>query len=310
MASGLSPRLHLPYPLETDVPDVAADVQSLTTALDHTAITSQDTLANRPAAAASGKQHMVQGAGTSANNGILWWDTGSAWIAVNPNVSKAGTRATRPAANVFAVGGLYYATDTGITYQSDGVSTWTAVAWDPIFATTIPTSPAPEDGQLIEFLADGTNGVIWQFRYRAASASTYKWEFVGGAALFSTVANAETTASTTYADLTTVGPAVTLPTLPNGGDFDVTFGGRLSIGTGSAVNTGFMTVATPTLPADSDSVQVSTTNDTVVESVDRTLRKTSLASAIAITAKYKAFGTSASLTAQQRYLSVVPVRVG
>jgi hypothetical protein len=34
MASGSTPRLALPYPLETDTPDVAADIHSLATALD------------------------------------------------------------------------------------------------------------------------------------------------------------------------------------------------------------------------------------------------------------------------------------
>lgn len=47
--------------------------------------------------------------------------------------------------------------------------------------TSLPTSP--QDGQVIDYLADNTNGIVWRFRYRAASASAYKWEFVGGGKL-------------------------------------------------------------------------------------------------------------------------------
>ena len=43
--------------------------------------------------------------------------------------------------------------------------------------TTLPTNPY--DGQLIDFVADSINGVLWRFRYRAASSSSYKWEAVG-----------------------------------------------------------------------------------------------------------------------------------
>lgn len=53
------------------------------------------------------------------------------------------------------------------------------------FVTTLPSSPV--DGQEIYYQADGTNGVIWHLRYRAASASTYKWELVGGPPLMSQV---------------------------------------------------------------------------------------------------------------------------
>jgi hypothetical protein len=44
--------------------------------------------------------------------------------------------------------------------------------------TTLPSSPY--DGQQISFAADPTNGVIWQLRYRSASSSAHKWEFLGG----------------------------------------------------------------------------------------------------------------------------------
>ena len=52
------------------------------------------------------------------------------------------------------------------------------VAVGPPLVTSLPANPV--DGQEVDFLASATDGVIWRLRYRAGSASSYKWEFVGG----------------------------------------------------------------------------------------------------------------------------------
>lgn len=52
----------------------------------------------------------------------------------------------------------------------------------PPVVTALPANPA--DGQVIDYLADATNGVVWRLKYRAASASAFKWEFVGGGWLY------------------------------------------------------------------------------------------------------------------------------
>lgn len=76
-------------------------------------------------------------------------------------------------------------------------------------SATPPASPA--DGQLWTMIADATAGVAWTFRYRAASASAYKWEFVGGPPLPGNVNAQETTTTTSsYVNLATVGPGITL----------------------------------------------------------------------------------------------------
>lgn len=50
----------------------------------------------------------------------------------------------------------------------------------PPLVTALPT--APFDGQTVHYqnAAMATDGVVWTFRYRAASLSAYKWEYVGG----------------------------------------------------------------------------------------------------------------------------------
>lgn len=54
-------------------------------------------------------------------------------------------------------------------------------------STTPPASPV--EGQLWVYPADATAGIMWVLRYRAASSSAYKWEFVGGAPWYGVATN-------------------------------------------------------------------------------------------------------------------------
>jgi hypothetical protein len=82
--------------------------------------------------------------------------------------------------------------------------------------TSLPVGPV--DGQETYYLADATNGVVWHLRYRAASASTHKWEFVGGASLLAGPSGSMSTSGTASTPLT-AGPLITLPLT---GDYNVT----------------------------------------------------------------------------------------
>ena len=79
----------------------------------------------------------------------------------------------------------------------------------PSLVSALPSSPG--DGQEVYYQADATAGVVWHLRYNAFSASAYKWEFLGGSALRHNIDASESFALTSYADLATVGPQVTLP---------------------------------------------------------------------------------------------------
>lgn len=117
----------------------------------------------------------------------------------------------------------------------DGVSftvpekgmTWTvfAGAWvlthaRAVESATVPTSPV--NGQRWKYVADATAGIVWEFEYRAASASAYKWEAVGsGLPILSVSAtNHGKTLSTTYTN-TPDGGALPSLTVPLAGDYDV-----------------------------------------------------------------------------------------
>jgi len=91
----------------------------------------------------------------------------------------------------------------------------------PQFVTSLP---AGYDGQEVFFQSTtaGTGGgstntmadvgAVWRLRYRSAATGSYKWEFVGGSALYNAVDTSQSlTAGSGYQNLATVGPIITAP---------------------------------------------------------------------------------------------------
>lgn len=122
-----------------------------------------------------------------------------------------GTIANRPSPNID--GRLYFSTDENKLYRDSGAA-WQQMIVDestPItYGTSFPSSP--KDGD-IHVLVDSTTAPAyqWQFRYNANSSHSEKWEFIGGSPARAFIATEESTTSTSYTDLTTVGPSVTVP---------------------------------------------------------------------------------------------------
>ncbi len=75
---------------------------------------------------------------------------------------------------------------------------------------------SPYDGQVVAYQSSGmaADGTVWLLRYRAASSSSYKWEFIGGSPIFASVTTFQSKVAaggSTFGNLTTVGPDITLP---------------------------------------------------------------------------------------------------
>lgn len=91
--------------------------------------------------------------------------------------------------------------------------------------SVLPSSPY--DGQIIDLqtAAMATDGIVWRFKYRAGSASAYKWEFVGGPAWVNTGGggNVSTGGATTYGDPAGGTGSVTIPAA---GDYCVEYTAR------------------------------------------------------------------------------------
>lgn len=175
--------------------------------------------------------------------------------------------------------------------------------------TTSATPPgSPVDGDIWRLPADAASGVYWLFRYDAASASAFKWTFLGGAPLSSDVATQEATASGVYVDLATVGPSVTLP---RAGDYDLLFGASMT----DSANAARVALASVKLgaaaTADSDSTVFAHgaqgAGVSAVASVNRGLRVTGMAASDVVKLQYRIAGGSVGF--EKRWLKVTPVRV-
>lgn len=92
-------------------------------------------------------------------------------------------------------------------------------ARSPSVVTALP--PNPKNGQVVYFLADATNGIVWTLKYRANSASAYKWEFVGGPRLYSKIGDKDTSRTTTSLTYVALGDTPSI-TVPLAGDYYIT----------------------------------------------------------------------------------------
>jgi len=166
--------------------------------------------------------------------------------------------------------------------------------------TTLPASP--KEGDEVFFVAD--NGVLWHLRFHVPQAPiTYKWEFVGGAAVSKLITTAEGTASTTYADLTTVGPDLTL-LLP--GIYDVRIGTIAAnpVASDSAMS---LRIAGAT-PSDNDAIWAEHAKAGQPAFGDRTMRREITTANTLVRAQYRA--TTGTSTFSYRSLTISPVVIG
>lgn len=184
----------------------------------------------------------------------------------------------------------------------DGINAVLAVV--PTLVTSLPGSPA--DGQEVFYVADATNGVTWHLRYRSASASTYKWEFVGGSELIAEVSASETTTSGAYTNLATVGPEIIAPLA---GDYLLGISGLLTPAN-FAGSQAFMSVQIGGAAAqDVDSISSTTpAAAAMADSAARRIRRNVPTAGLSVIARYKFAGVSPALFAR-RVISLVPVRV-
>jgi hypothetical protein len=184
----------------------------------------------------------------------------------------------------------------------------------PSLVTSLPSTPY--DGQEIYFVASAANGIIWHLRYRAAAVGLYKWEYVGGPPLVDEVVNAapEPTSSTTYTDLTTPGPVLTVP-LAGEYDVELSFVGYHGTAGGSCVmnyDVGGAGVAV----AHAATATVGSIGGADLVRAVRTKRRVFTNPTTVLTAKYKTFSGTAqfagsnNIDGASRHMRLTPVRVG
>lgn len=202
--------------------------------------------------------------------------------------------------------------DSDWTITTNGVITpgTTAHTWNRVAAidfglvTALPASPP--NGSFCTY-TDSLSAPTyrWRLQYNASSASSSKWECIGGTPIVARAdAQRTLTNQTTYANLPTDPMAITAPLA---GDYDITIEGDLWTGTG--LTAAFLSYAIgATAASDAWAITGSTTQNVVV-SCSKTTRQTGVAAAASIAEKGKTSTTNTG-TFQERRLRVMPVRVG
>jgi hypothetical protein len=191
-----------------------------------------------------------------------------------------------------------------IAYDERGdpwVVSWVTAAPSAALLAALPASPF--DGQAIYFQSASMAeaGVIWHLRYRAASASAHKWEFVGGPPIASEVAAQQGTKATSFVDLATAGPSITAPLA---GDYEI---GVAMRGINAAAD---FAVSGLLVGAEPSSWQIVLGGTAATQAnVARTARLADLAAAIVVKMQYHS-NSGGEAQFMERRLTMTPVRVG
>jgi hypothetical protein len=147
-------RLALRYPVLADSPDVPRDIGNLAADLDpKTVIFSQGTLASRPAAAITGRFYYA------TDNGLLYYDTGSAWVAINPAGTVDGPAGTGTL-RTLGSGALQAAPGNDARLSDQRVPTNGSVDISKVAASLIPSSGAGAAVEALRAIGGGAGQVV------------------------------------------------------------------------------------------------------------------------------------------------------
>jgi len=195
----------------------------------------------------------------------------------------------------------------GIEFDTESVAAYASGFLGPPLVTVLPANPV--DGQECYFLADDPNGVVWHLRYRAASSSAYKWEYIGGSSLMARVDADETVTAGGYNDPTTPGPQITLPLA---GDYVYTFAATTYISGQTAATTAIVALSVGGLaPVAPDFAQSGMTALGIAISVARVGGSLSAQpSGRVLKLQYNMGAGGGTPHARYRTLELQPVRVG
>lgn len=164
------------------------------------------------------------------------------------------------------------------------------------------------DGFEVYFVASATNGVVWRLRYNSGSASSYKWEVVGGAPLHLRIDTDETfSGATAWVDATTAGPTITVPLA---GDYEYDASANLYSSGQTAAATFHIGLK---LGAAAMGNEIGQSAPTILGNgctVGRSGKLTALAVSTAVKMQYTLQGSGGTPHCRFRDLRLMPVRVG
>ena len=174
-------------------------------------------------------------------------------------------------------------------------------------AAALPVSPNDGDEIYYQSPALAAHGIVWHLRFRAASVSPYRWEFVGGGSLHDLVGARETTTSMAYTTLPTPGPSLAVPLA---GDYLVHFGARLNNTAPGGASS--MALATNGVVAPGTAVESYQTGDAahVTHNSAVEIKRSALAANDVLSARYLSVFAGGTGTFESRFIRITPIRVG
>jgi hypothetical protein len=206
------------------------------------------------------------------------------------------------------------------TDPADGPAAFQALALGveavtPVPSTTLPATPY--DGQLANLTVDTVLGVSWQLRYNAASASTFKWEFVGGPPWLASQTNLSGPGVNGWGDgnVPNTGPALVVP---RAGDYYVSCSAMaghspvttvpLGVGIGAVVGANTPAISASAYGWLPDAPSAGSTTYTVTLVVAN-CRMNSLGAGADLRMRYYGDANYTKATYDERRLALVPIRV-
>jgi hypothetical protein len=180
----------------------------------------------------------------------------------------------------------------------------------PSIVTTLPGSPSDGDAVAFQNASMATDGIVWVLRYRAASPSAHKWEFIGGSPMTHEQSTTETinSAHPTYTAAPTPGALLTAPL---DGDYAIRWGAELyfnGVLAGSQRDI-YAAVKIGTNPvSDADAIRVS--HDDREEMYQERTKKFNISSGEVVEMRYADTSAGFTITADKRYMEMIPGRVG
>lgn len=183
-----------------------------------------------------------------------------------------------------------------------------ATRLQPAIVTAFPGSPSNNDEVYLRVgTGSADSDVLWHMKYDSSITDSYKWRFLGGAALVATQVAVGTTSSATYVELNSGAPQVTLPGIgiyEFSHGFDATVPGGATFGIANVKTNG----STPA--NDDESAQLKPIGNDALAAVARIFQRTvsSVATNALAVQVYRTTGTSTNF--HRRWLVVRPVRLG
>jgi hypothetical protein len=219
-----------------------------------------------------------------------------------------------PQIDLTLIGGALRATpilspDFGNGFENRGNGIWTPGR--PQIVTALPSSPSDGDPIAVRIPTGASGSGFWRFIYDASETSAFKWLFTGGAALYARRNNSGTISPSgldnwvTLSATDAAGPSVVLPF---SGYYNGHFGARVDSAADGAIARVGISVQGSDPSATDEAVNANSRTTSIMGTHDPMANSYGAGDTLRL--MYRCSGSTGTATFQERWMSVLPVKVG